>query len=616
MAKRQRGLWALPFLLHSIAIKGSVVMKRAVYCFRLLVLGILIVLVSGCGMALPKTPKVIADWSRGKNLGQTRINWPVSVAWQDGGLYLVWVAQSETAVHFTTLDTAGNTIVSLDLPLITQRPREPLLVPAGAGELHLFYLDNPKIPRAVFYTRLSRNGDILMAPVRVSTPDVEAESVVAIPGPDGDFDVFWASEDKNTGGLYHTRVDRQGVVTQDSTLIAPAGGKPCVQTDHQGKIHLAWVQEPSLYQNDVYYAVLDPTTDLLYAKALVGRFATGTGLIAYGPVLGLDTQNAYVFWALEKRGGGLAAGGAETWYVTFPLSAPGYREPVRLPIPGTMKPDYQPAQGAFNYERLAYRSTDPSAIYGDTDFLYMPNVVPGQHTELALFLSGKFSTRTHSSVDVVAAYLEAGAMKGYQIAARTSSNSMRPVAIADDAANLHLVWISPGGFGRYDVYYASTRTDVKSNFDRRTLDDVGSDLLASVWSIAPALGFFPPILLVWAFPSFVFVVLYYITQLEGGLDRRGPRVALVIAIVLYLFAKLILMPSVLFYSPLLNIMPRRYENLAIAAVPVVTFIISCGALVLYYKRSEYPTLLGSYLIFVLTDTILSLLIYVPTMLVS
>ncbi|MBC7262763.1 MAG: hypothetical protein H5T64_00220 [Chloroflexi bacterium] len=591
-------------------------MKRISCCFRLLVLGILIVLVSGCGMALPKTPKVIADWSRGKNLGQTRNNLPVSVVWQDESIYLTWVAQNEAAIHFMALDTMGNTLVELDLPLTTQRPREPHLFPAGVGELHLLYLDNPKIPRAVFYTHLSRNGDILVQPVRISTLDVEAESVVAAPGPDGELDVFWTTEDKSTGGLYHVRVDGLGTVTSDSTLIAPAGGKPHLQVDRQGRIHLVWVQESTLYQNDVYYAVFDPATGLLYARTLVGRFSTGTGLIAYGPVLGLDNQNAYVFWALEKRGGGLTAGGAETWYVTFPLSQPAYREPVRLTIPGAMKPDYQSAKGAFTYERLAYRSPDPGAIYGDTDFLYMPSVVPGQHAELALFLSGKFSTRTHSSVDVVAAYLEAGTLKGYQIAARTSSNSMRPVATADDASNLHLVWISPGGFGRYEVYYASTRTDVKGNFDRRTLSDVVGDLLGSVWSIAPALGFFPPILLVWAFPSFVFVVVYYITQLEGGLDRRGPRVALVIAIGLYLFAKLFLMPSVLFYSPLLDMMPRQYEALAIVAVPLLTFLISCGALVIYYKRSEYPTLFGSYLIFILTDTMLSLLIYVPTMLVS
>jgi len=143
------------------------------------------------------------------------------------------------------------------------------------------------------------------------------------------------------------------------------------------------------------------------------------------------------------------------------------------------------------------------------------------------------------------------------------------------------------------------------------MQDRAMDFLNSVWGLAPALGFFPAIFLLWSFASFAWIVLFYFVKVEGGLDRRPSQIALAVAILLYLFSKLFLMPGVLFYAPLLDRLPQSLHFLPVLGTPFFTLLVALGALWFYFRRTKYHTLFTAYLIFVLTDSLLSLIIYVP-----
>jgi hypothetical protein len=183
--------------------------------------------------------------------------------------------------------------------------------------------------------------------------------------------------------------------------------------------------------------------------------------------------------------------------------------------------------------------------------------------------------------------------------------------VIDERGNAHLVFLNAAGFGRYEVYYASTSDRVKANLDRVTVQDRANSFFGALWTLAPAMGFFPPVLLLWSFVSFVWVVVFYFVKTEGGLDRRPAQIALVVSILLYLAGKFILMPGVLFYAPFLDRLPASLHFVTVLGTPLLTLLVALGALWLYFRCRPYRSLFLAWVIFVLTDAMLSMIIYMP-----
>jgi hypothetical protein len=240
----------------------------------------------------------------------------------------------------------------------------------------------------------------------------------------------------------------------------------------------------------------------------------------------------------------------------------------------------------------------------------MPSTTSGQNEGLGIFVVAQVSTRNQTNTQVAWALFEEGQLKGYQLPS-AAGNALRPEAALDQYGDVHLVWLDTGGFGRYEVYYASTSEEAKANLDRVTLQDRATDLLNALWNLAPALGFFPPVFLLWTALSFAWVCLYYFIRVEGGMERHGSRAALAVAIVLYELSKLFLMPGVLFYVPFIDRVPEGLQIIPVLAIPLLTALTAAAALWFYARRRQYRSLFASYLIFVLTDSLLSLVIYVP-----
>jgi hypothetical protein len=571
----------------------------------LLILAVALTVVS-CQADTMKTPKVLADWSRGQQVAVSALNRPVGMLAENGRVHLVLVAADSRALHYVRLDSSGAIQVSQDLDVKGAYPTDPELLLHQDGSLSVLWTDNPDIPRALFVASLSRDGQLLSEARQLSPEGVRVATYVSASHLDGSFDIFWSNAVPSEGGLHHLRLSADAEVISGNRLLVENGDAPTAQVATDGMIHLAWVEEQELRATDVYYALFDPSTGEIGPSTRVGFYKGPTGVIRHTPVLGLDQGRVYLFWALEQRGGGLAgAGNADTYVVSFPLGEPTFTEARTVSIPGTAKPDYSSAAGSFPYQQLA------SAEAGwPTSLLYMPAILAGQRDEVSLFLVGEVHTRSQSGRQVVWAIMAGGRLKGYQLAAKVNS-ALRPTAVLDDEGNVHLAWLNSAGFGRYEVYYASTSEAVKASLDRVTMQDRTTDFMGAVWMLAPALGFFPPVMLLWSFASFAWIVVFYFVKTEGGLDRRPAQIALVISVAIYLFSKLFLVPAVLFYAPFLDRLPDNLHFVTVLGTPLFTLLASLGALWLYFRRIPYRSLFVAWLIIVFTDAMLSLIIYVP-----
>jgi len=101
-------------------------------------------------------------------------------------------------------------------------------------------------------------------------------------------------------------------------------------------------------------------------------------------------------------------------------------------------------------------------------------------------------------------------------------------------------------------------------------------------------------------------------KVEGGLERRASQVALAIAILLYLGSKLFLMPpTMLLYAPFVERFPANLQFIPVIGTLVFTTLIAVGAVAIYFRKREYRSMLAAYFIFVSTDALISLVIYIP-----
>jgi hypothetical protein len=586
----------------------------------------MLLILSGCNATSDRSDKPSPDWSRGLRVGVASINQPVALQVDgEGHAHLVWYTKTEevSKLHYAQLDDEAKVVVEKDLDIPLPDPDRPQLLLDSRGKMHLAWLAREDGPegsmKSLFHFLLGSDGEALSEPTRLSSPTSEGdkggevESYQMCLGQEGRVEVFWSAKE----GIYHLGLDEQGDVISSPTLTVPQGTDPAVQVDSSGTIHLAWLQEPSPRVKELYHAAFKASDPVKGVK--LTQFGKGVSSVLHGPVLGLDTDNTYIFWSLEQRSG-MEAGIARLYYVSFPLGHPTHLTPTPIKI-SNLEPTYVSSQGEYNYHWLTYPSEERGS-----DFLAMPSVVGGQRNELAVMFNARvrFGLKAHleeskvpmgpgfrPEIQLAMAVFTGGKMKGYQLAAKTRSISLQPNLVVDPASNLHLAWIDTAGFGRYNVYYASTSPRAKAWLDRTSPQDVllkAADLAWGILSgviLLPLVGF-------WVLPPLIWGVLFYLFVGQEELEVRSVKVALGIAIALYIAAKLVLLPSFLFYVPFLDQVPPQFSSALVFGVPLIILALALAAMYVYIRRTETATLFPTFFVFALTDALLSLIIYAPS----
>ncbi len=204
-----------------------------------------------------------------------------------------------------------------------------------------------------------------------------------------------------------------------------------------------------------------------------------------------------------------------------------------------------------------------------------------------------------------------GEWKGYQLAGASRSASMRPVATAGEQGAIHLAWIDAGGFGRYEVYYASTSATVRRALNRITLADVVSEIAGGAWSATAALSFFPVVLL-WVLVPLTWLVAFALARPDSDLRTRAGQVALGVSLLLYLLSKFFLFPSFLSYAPFLSMVSPQFQGLVYVGFPLLLAGLGLLAVRTYARRSQRQVTLIAFGLFVIVDALLSLVLYMPS----
>ena len=592
----------------------------------------MMLILGGCDVTSDRSDKPSPDWSRGLRVGVASLNQPVTLQVDgEGHAYLVWYTRIEevSKLHYVQLDEQAKVVVERDLDIPLPYLHRPQLLLDRRGNMHLAWLGREDGPegstKSLFHFLLGYDGEALSEPTRLSVPtsgedkEGEVEDYQMCLGQDERIEVFWAAQE----GIYYLGLDEGGEVISPSTLLIPQGTDPSTQVDRSGTIHLTWLQEPSPQAKELYYAAFQVPE--LVKGIKVTQFSKGTSTVLRGPVLGLDTEYAYIFWSLEQRSG-LEAGTATSYYVSFPLDQPSQLTPTPIRIPN-LEPVYISSQGETGYHQLAY----PLEKWG-SDFVAMPYVLEGQRNELAVMFNVRvgFGFKAYLDESKMAAQEELpvrpgfepqiqlamavftkGEMKGYQIATKTGSVSLRPNLQVGPASNLHLAWIDTAGFWRYDVYYASTSPEAKAWLDRTSPQDVLLKAVRLVWRTLSGLALIP-LVGFWVLPPLMWVVLFYFFVREEELALRRVKVALGITIALYMGAKLVLLPNFFLYAPFLDQVPPQFSSALILGVPLIILALALAVMYAAIRRTERATLFLAFFVFALTDALLSLAIYAPS----
>lgn len=580
------------------------------------VVGVVLVatLLTGCQLGAEKSQRVSDDWSRGVFVGKAALNARVAMALDAGAdsIYLAWVAEHDGSqpLHLVKLDRAGRSVFAHDLPVSTSRPSHVELVVGGPDTLYLTWIDRFEGGRALFYTTLNAQGQPSQSVQPISLPGLMVESYALVPRPTQGLDIVWSVREGQGAGLYHTRLDAQGQLVLDNVLIRAQGFDPSAQLDAQGALHLAWQEEAGYGERLVYYGVLAQGRRTLDSTRQMANFPVAMGQIGHRPCLALSARDVYIFWSVERRGGGLSLPSADSHYVSFPQGQPQLAaEPRQVVVPAHKDAQMDRVTTPLRVQELGR----VGAADRPSEFVYLPAASPAGQDWVAAAFAVQISSRTKSIVQIALTYWEGGALQGYQIASETRSASLRPALASDSKMDLVLAWIDTAGFGQYDVYWASTAPEAHAYLNRLTGRDVLHAVYTVIWGVGQALSFLPIVFAWVALPLFMIAVYAFISA-EGDLARSGPRLTLLGTTALYVVCKFLFRPNWLAALPLPRNIAPELADVAILAAPVIISAIAAVATCIYIKRREYASLFAAFGVFVAVDAILTLLIYVPVIL--
>jgi hypothetical protein len=565
-----------------------------------------------CSVSPDRSPKVSPDWSRGLRLGHGYLNQPVALAVDEAQtVHLTWCGWGEdgsSRLHYIALNQRGRVAMERDLDIPVSRPSRPQLLFDEAGHLHLAWIASSDGKDSLYHAIIGPDGEVTAGPQRLPPADQQVDRFQLYRDAAGRAAVVWANIAKAGPGIYQLTIDENGNPLGQATLIAPDGHSPTAQVDNAGTLHLMWLKEVAYAQEALYYAAF-PRSQITPASGVrLTELIVEQGLLLEGPRLGLDTGHVYAFWSIERRGGGLEGPRAEAWYLSFPVNDPSASIRHKIDLPATSQPDYAAHQGPYGYSRLSYLPPGQT-IYG-SDFVYMPAVVSGQREELPVMFIVMLRTRTEALPQPVMAVFADGQIKGYQLVALTESLSTQPSIAADSNADLHVAWSDLAGAWDFEIYYATTAPAAAAWLNRTSSADILNGALALGLSMLSGIGLIP-LTGVWILPALIWVVIYYAVTGEDDLALRKPKIGLGIGALIYLLAKLVFVPSFLLYVPGLDQLPERWHNLVILGVPLLILSVALGAVQIYRRRSERPTLFPAFFVLILCDAAITLLVYSP-----
>ncbi|MBT3337837.1 MAG: hypothetical protein HN855_07895 [Anaerolineae bacterium] len=552
-----------------------------------------------------------SGWSRAVFLGNTTLNDPVTMTLDDEGqIYFVLLSsdadRTESFFDVIALDANGLPLWEQNLGEISlNRPDTPQIIWED-GHLRLFWLDNENL----YTLALDTEGNPLGAATLLSADIVVGSYSVAIDD-SGGHRLWFAGPRKNPGAYALSSSDGNGEIIS----VDPEGIRVQIRYDHENNLHVAWLQYPLGYgRSKLFYGEYTTETDInAIAPFNVHELSIGPSNALTGPVMGMDTDEIYVFWTVVMRTG-LSAGGVETSYVHFPLGEPARSSlPKKISVPSDYGSSFETISGSiFNVgERVAlpsvsgFRTTELEEI--------MPN--PSQAGELAIIFRSPMQylwRKVRDQVNMV--YLAQGEPTSYQPLSFTTELSTSPNLMNSAEHDLHVTWLEKIEDNWYAVYFASTSPTISETFSHSTGRELGR-VFAQV-----AFGMLVGILMAPIAAGILMIaplaILFIFSPLRKYSSERVQDIFSVISILLGIVAvwmgKLAMLPDMLGYVPFsawIPEIPFALAEILRLGVPVLFSLLAIFIAWFYTYRQSNKSTLYFILIYVGVDSALTTAIY-------
>lgn len=581
----------------------------------------------GYSMAPSRSPKVSETWSRGLRVGTAIVPQPpaLALAQGDGAVYLAWSARGtdRTAIRFARLDRQGRVVVDRMLSEPFFLPREPHLLVDGSGRLHLLCLarGGSHEPDGVFHLLLSEEGEALSSRTRLSGANDVVTTFQAALDAQGEVLVFWAVERGDAPGVHFRRLASGTPEGTSPVRLVSEGAQQVAALEENGRLHLAWLRAARGDEWEIRYASFPDGRVGPTEGQVVGTFYKSLGTLLQRPAVGVDGSHVYIFWSVEYRSG-LSAGGAETDWVSFPIGHPEASRFAQVQLPGEYRglPMRNAPTPLWKY-RITETSSKilpdlielpPEGVSHVNGYVYMPAVAPQPVVHLPVLLSVMVEDHMRNTVQPVLALFSEGELVAYQQVAQTQDFSLYPALAVDAAGDLHAAWVDQVEFGRYDVFYATTAADAMAWLDRLDAADVVSGLATTIWGMVSGLTLVPLVVTILVLPV-LWLGAYYVLGAEDDLHSRSVQAVLAVAVVLYLLVKFLVLSPMLAQAPLLDRMSGALAMLWYWAVPLAVVALAALVVFVYARRSARASLFGAFFVFALSDTLLTLMVYGPSL---
>ncbi len=404
-------------------------------------------------------------WSRGVLLGETGMAAPASIAFDSSNrVYSILFPKiaeqtNQYQPQLVILNENGELSDRSSLDFQISQPRQTRIFLTD-DRVDLFWIDSHQLK----IIEISKEGDLL-SDIKVLSGEERVEHFEVIPWDDG-YEI-WYSGSQDYPGLYNLSGKLDDI---QKRLIDPLGSRINVFLDSDNHLHASWVRYPKSYgEIEFYYLQTAPERSAEEPAEILFTTGVSPAIRIYGPIMGLDQDNVYLFWS-EQITAGLDAGNKTTFIQSFPIGHPEQiTPPAKFYVPSIHKIDTEPFHsGIFQSgERIPLNRS----AYPVTYSLENIGTIQSQFTEIAVVFRSRseFKWRDfRNQVNIV--YLADGKGTSYQPLSYTSIESYYPAVFYDQENDLYVTWLEKGET-TYRVYLTTTDSDKKSSIDQVSLDD-------------------------------------------------------------------------------------------------------------------------------------------------
>ena len=540
-------------------------------------------------------------WGRASLIGETQSAYPVQPALDAEGRSYFATSHIEAnipIIRVSALDSSVEPLWQVDFPLERlKRANKPSLVLSNRG-LEAFWL----FDGGLFSTIVNLDGEIVSEPHRISGNRIAIDYVAAV-NHAGE-SILWFSGDRSLPGVF--AIDPRGNIES----VNSDGYRPQIQFDNAGDLHAVWMQSESGDVEYHFYYAFYPAGDFVADQEQhihTTRISITSGL--FGPEIGLDEANVYLFWSEVSRTG-LSAGQVDSIYITFPYGLGENIAENALPFPHGYNLNYNAADDELNAGQRAYPAEQIAwPVPNLTDIFANPL----QSDELVIAVHSRLPyLRNKRAPQVGLIFLDNEEIESYQLLSFSPGISELPTVQSDAQGNLHTTWLEQSQSGEYRLYYSSTAPSQKASLDKLGNEDALQLTGESLFGLLSGIILIPLPILWGVAPAILTFITAPLRKESEPITAPGTLITLVAGVIIYWFAKLFTLPGIATYVPFsawIPILPESWFEFLRLGVPILTGLLALyiSWRLTYRRRNNAPLFFMLY--FALIDGVISIAIY-------